>query len=167
MKENKYSYLSQEQMLEVCNLINPNTKWEFHQYLDNDGKGGDDCYEFLGKDESCIQFNIHQAEDDEIRCYLKGDWDNDEVPPEKFVLIDNYLDSQLSGPSTLLEKKADKDYGEKVEEWDEDHALDLVMNDMVKDLTEEDFKPNNTNPAKDAGCLFVFIFLIGIILFLN
>jgi hypothetical protein len=29
-------------------------------------------------------------------------------------------------------------YGE--EEWDEDHALDLVMNDMVKDLTEEDLK---------------------------
>jgi len=29
-------------------------------------------------------------------------------------------------------------YGE--EEWDEDHALDLVMNDMVKDLTEEDTK---------------------------
>ena len=29
-------------------------------------------------------------------------------------------------------------YGE--EEWDEDHALDLVMNDMVKDLTEEDIK---------------------------
>ena len=27
MKENKYSYLSQEQMLEVCNLINPNAKW--------------------------------------------------------------------------------------------------------------------------------------------
>ena len=29
-------------------------------------------------------------------------------------------------------------YGE--EEWDEDHALDLVMNDMVKDLTEEELK---------------------------
>lgn len=29
-------------------------------------------------------------------------------------------------------------YGE--EEWDEDHALDLVMNDMVKDFTEEDIQ---------------------------
>ena len=26
------------------------------------------------------------------------------------------------------------------EEWDEDHALDLVMNDMVKDFTEEDIQ---------------------------
>ena len=28
----------------------------------------------------------------------------------------------------------------KDNEWDEDHALDMVMNDMVKDLTEEDLK---------------------------
>ena len=35
-------------------------------------------------------------------------------------------------------------YGEEVkvevEEFDEDHALDLVMNDMVEDLTEEDLE---------------------------
>ena len=29
------------------------------------------------------------------------------------------------------------------EEWDEDHALDMVMNDMVKDFTEEDIKNLN------------------------
>ena len=29
---------------------------------------------------------------------------------------------------------------ESVEEWDEDHALDLVMNDMVKDMDLEDFE---------------------------
>ena len=29
---------------------------------------------------------------------------------------------------------------EEEEEWDEDHALDLVMNDMVKDFTEEDIQ---------------------------
>ena len=80
-------------MLEICKLINPNAEWNFFQYLDNDGKGSDDSYEFVGNDESCIQFNIHQAEDDEIRCYLKGDWDNDSVPPEKVVVIDNYLES--------------------------------------------------------------------------
>ena len=26
---------------------------------------------------------------------------------------------------------------DKQEEWDEDHALDLVLNDIVKDLEEE------------------------------
>lgn len=29
---------------------------------------------------------------------------------------------------------------EEEEEWDEDHALDLVMNDMVKDFTDEDIQ---------------------------
>ena len=29
---------------------------------------------------------------------------------------------------------------EEEEEWDEDHALDMVMNDMVKDFTEEDIQ---------------------------
>ena len=90
---NKYSELSQEQMLHICKLINPTAEWKFFQYLDNDGKGGDDCYEFLSDDESCIQFNIHQSQDDEIRCYLKGDWENDEVPENKIEVINNYLES--------------------------------------------------------------------------
>ena len=32
------------------------------------------------------------------------------------------------------------DNDQKMELWDEDHALDMVMNDMVKDLTEEELK---------------------------
>ena len=32
------------------------------------------------------------------------------------------------------------DNDQKMGLWDEDHALDMVMNDMVKDLTEEDLK---------------------------
>ena len=90
---NKYSHLSRVQMLEVCSIIHPETIWEFYQYLDNDGKGGDDCFEFTAKDQSIIQFNIHQPEHDEIRFYLKGDYDNDNVPKEKVVFVDNYLES--------------------------------------------------------------------------
>jgi hypothetical protein len=41
--------------------------------------------------------------------------------------------------------KAWQDVGDKLaeeveEEWDEDHALDMVMNDMVKDLEEEEIE---------------------------
>ena len=50
----------------------------------------------------------------------------DEVPPE-------WLDE---GP-----EPTEEEYGE----WDEDHALDLVMNDMVKDFTEEDLKEIEVN----------------------
>ena len=90
---NKYSHLNRVQMLEICKIIHPDTIWEFFQYLDNDGEGGDECFEFTAKDQSCIQFNIHQPEDDEIRCYLRGDWDNDEVPEDKIDMIDTYLSS--------------------------------------------------------------------------
>ena len=46
----------------------------------------------------------------------------------------------------VLETPNDMELGRKIRElyreikaidWDEDHALDLVMNDMVKDLEEE------------------------------
>lgn len=72
---NKYSKLSKEQMLKVCEIIHPDTEWAFFQILDNDGKGTDDCYEFTATDESIAQFNIHQSEDDEMRFYPQGDID--------------------------------------------------------------------------------------------
>ena len=100
---NKYSKLSKEQMLNICKLINPDCKWEFNQLLDNDGKGTDDCYEFLGDDESCIQFNIHQPAEDEIRCYLKGNWDDDEIPVDKIELVNNFL-----GIETVINKQDTK-----------------------------------------------------------
>ena len=100
-------------MLHICNLIHPETVWEFSQYLNNDGKGGDDCFEFTARDRSCIQFNVHQPEHDEIRCYLKGDWDNDEVPKEKMDVIDEYLAS-LEGTS-----KASKEWSMKREDAEE------------------------------------------------
>ena len=66
---NKYKNLSEEEMLGVCNIINTNASWSFHQLLDNDGNGTDDCYEFLSDQEDIVQFDIHQSSDDEIRCY--------------------------------------------------------------------------------------------------
>ena len=85
---NKYSKLSKEQMLEVCKLINPDGNWKFHEILD---EGFDETFEFLSDDESCIQFNINRTEEDEIRCYLKGDWENDEIPSDKIELINDFL----------------------------------------------------------------------------
>tara|TARA_B110000858_G_scaffold26179_1_gene27244 strand:+ start:5835 stop:6914 length:1080 start_codon:yes stop_codon:yes gene_type:complete len=38
---------------------------------------------------------------------------------------------------------------EEYSEWDEDHALDVVMNDMVKDFTEEDFKEIEVNEPEE------------------
>ena len=66
----------------------------------------------------------------------------DEVPPE-------WLDE---GP-----EPTEEEYGE----WDEDHALDLVMNDMVKDFTEEDIneiivnEPETVQPEEDINEIIV------------
>jgi hypothetical protein len=42
-------------------------------------------------------------------------------------------------------------YEDELEEWDEDHELDMVLNSMVEDLSEEDIKAiieENQNPAE-------------------
>lgn len=46
---------------------------------------------------------------------------------------------KYQGSYLMVRRVTDAEVVEE-EEWDEDHALDLVMNDMVKDLTEEDLK---------------------------
>ena len=91
---NKYTNMSEDEMLGVCYIINPNAKWHFNQLLDNDGNGTDDCYEFLSDHDDIIQFNIHQSVDDEIRCYLGGDIDNDDLPEDKIILIDSFINRQ-------------------------------------------------------------------------
>ena len=76
---NDNGLLSKEEKLAVCCIINSEAKWYFHQLLDNDGNGTDDIYEFLNDCDDIVQFNVHRTSDDEIRCYLSSDFDNDEV----------------------------------------------------------------------------------------
>jgi hypothetical protein len=131
---NKYSKLTENQMLNICKLINPDCNWEFHQLLDNDGKGTDDCYEFVGDDESCIQFNIHQSTDDEIRCYLKGNWDNDEVPSDKLPLINDYIQRKLGLDKVELISKQNSVLNEL--DKDGNGEIDLIQNDFNKLLNK-------------------------------
>jgi len=98
---NNYSKLTKEQMLDICNLISPDSKWELNQILDNDENGTDDIHEFVGNDESIMQFNIHRDSKDEIRCYLKGDIENDEVPIDKLELINDYLKGLSTNKETV------------------------------------------------------------------
>jgi uncharacterized membrane protein YhaH (DUF805 family) len=105
-------------MLEVCEIVNPDTEWSFFQILDNDGKGTDDCYEFTAKDNSIAQFNIHQGQDDELRFYLKGDIDNGDISdllkiPKnniEFEKITEFLDNINGVQNTLNLKKMEYYY---------------------------------------------------------
>ena len=54
---------------------------------------------------------------------------------------DAYVDRHE--PGSWLKNEPNADIEEEIdpeEEWDEDHALDMVMNDMVKDMDLEDFE---------------------------
>lgn len=142
---NKYSSLSQKQMLEICEIINPDTKWSFFQFSKEDN-----MYEFLGEDESCIQFNVKSSKDDEIRCYLKGNWDDDFVPENKIKDINSYL--QQNAPSEYLTKELNEIQAKKdahtsfvnnklnsIEELDKnkDGVVDLIDNDFNKLLMKQ------------------------------
>ena len=155
---NKYSKLSKEKKLAVCCIIKPEAKWYFHQLLDNDGKGTDDCYEFLNDQEDIIQFNIHQPADDEIRCYLSGDIDNDEVPDDTLILIDNFLNREYfisvgdnqEGPFSfdiLKRKKIKKNtnvWYDGLDDWTEANSIIELKSLFLKDA----FK-NNINSTYD------------------
>jgi hypothetical protein len=138
---NKYSKLTKEQMIKVCEIINPNTEWSFFQILDNDGKGTDDMYEFTATDESIAQFNIHQSEDDELRFYLAGDIDNGDISdalkiPEnniEFEKITEFLNS-LKKPSKSSNTKSITN--EKTVISDNDIKLRFVISDGVDKFTK-------------------------------
>lgn len=69
--------------------------------------------------------------------------------PEYDAAIDRHKpeDTEESHSDHLYEEPNLSRIKESAEEWDEDHALDLVMNDMVKDFTEKDIQ-NITNANK-------------------
>lgn len=61
--------------------------------------------------------------------------------PDDFELKDEDIWPVDEWPDLLEEEEYDAAVDRhKPEDWDEDHALDLVMNDMVKDFTEEDIQ---------------------------
>jgi len=83
-----------------------------------------------------------------INSGREWDWmdNNNNNTKAKVMIYRNIEKVILETPNDMeLGKKIRELYHKEVvnskeEEWDEDHALDLVMNDIVKDLTEEDLK---------------------------
>lgn len=81
-----------------------------------------------------------------INSGREWDWMDNNNTKAKIMIYRNIEKIVLETPNDMeLGKKVRELYYKEVvnskeEEWDEDHALDLVMNDIVKDLTEEDLK---------------------------
>ncbi|AJR04687.1 hypothetical protein [Siansivirga zeaxanthinifaciens] len=96
---NKYSKLSKEELLEICKIIHPDTQWKFLHVVDEEGN----THEFIGDDESILQFNLIEEEYDELRFYYKGDIDGDlfdvgeDMVESSKDKINNYLVSLIDG----------------------------------------------------------------------
>lgn len=83
---------------------------------------------------------ISDVKSEEVNWKESDLWDNtlqdglNDVP---------YEDNQIETDLPTMEYDLDD------EEWDEDHALDMVMNDMAQDLTEEDLKEIEVNEPEE------------------
>ncbi|MDA9267169.1 hypothetical protein N9P66_02245 [Salibacteraceae bacterium] len=98
---NKYSKLSRSQMIDVLNILHPDTVWKFNQELDNGDSGI--MTEFLGEDTSCAQFSTLLKEEESLSFYynMDDDWDTAEKEGKLMLEIkegeiDKFL-NQLNG----------------------------------------------------------------------
>jgi|11BtaG_2_1085332.scaffolds.fasta_scaffold01487_1 hypothetical protein len=87
---------------------------------------------------------------DDIEEHLQTIIDNDqEMGLWDNTTNDGLEDTEESHSDHLYEEPNLSRIKESAEEWDEDHALDMVMNDMVQDLTEEDLKEIEVNEPEE------------------
>ena len=82
------------------------------------------------------------------------DNDQDDVNSEEEIrkeseLWDNTLQDGLDDVP-YEDNQVETDLDDTNDEWDEDHALDMVMNDMVSDLSEEDIQTIIEESKKDS-----------------
>jgi hypothetical protein len=110
---NKYSKLSRDQMIEVINILHPNTTWKFHQELVNE-KGTDTTIEFLGQDTSYAQFNIDRNEQDSLRFYYKIEDDFDYSEKEESMLQTKQGDIDYFLKFNKVKKSEIKDSKEQI-----------------------------------------------------
>jgi hypothetical protein len=129
----------------------------------------------LGFIKSLVDYIKPEDEDDVISEGILGDSDSDEEDEWASTINDdledetswadlNYNEEEYDAyvdrhePGSWLKNEPDVDIEEELEpeeEWDEDHALDMVMNDMVKDMDVQDFEEVNhqeeLDKASEAG----------------
>ena len=121
----------------------------------------------LGFIKSLVDYIKPEDEDEIISEGILGDSDSDEEDEWASTINDdledetswadlNYNEEEYDAyvdrhePGSWLKNEPDVDIEEELEpeeEWDEDHALDMVMNDMVKDMDIQDFEIENDDES--------------------
>ena len=86
----------------------------------------------------------------EKKTKVDSNWKSDDILDKSAIVKHAHIyDSDLKEWQDVSDKLAEE--ASQGEEWDEDHALDMAMNDMVKDFTPADIEAittANDNPPK-------------------
>ena len=91
----------------------------------------------------------------EKKTEVDSSWKSEDILDKPTTAAPPHTEGMSVDDIKAWQEVGDKLAEEVEEEWDEDHALDMVMNDMVKDLTDDDIEEIiNTNekeiePNKD------------------
>ena len=145
--------------IDVDTDLEPDSEELYDAYVDRQAPESIDNTEFFK--ESNIDIKIDEDLEnyyyDEFQNYTEGwddeipedwddetpeDWDDETPEPEG---LDNETHTLNRLIETLEPEGLDNETQEQEEEWDEDHMLDMVMNNMVMDPDFKDFK-KDINP---------------------
>ena len=130
---------------DVSDLKEPDSEQEVmvdEEEIDEDNMYDEDYYQW--EKESVEELHLQDISED-----FEEDIIIDKSNQDELIRTMASLDSSEVLREIKKEMMPDKDNSwdvtlqdglEEEEEWDEDHALDMVMNDMVKDFTEEDIQ---------------------------
>jgi hypothetical protein len=130
---------------DVSDLKEPDSEQEVmvdEEEIDEDDMYDEDYYQW--EKESVEELHLQDISED-----FEEDIIIDKSNQDELIRTMASLDSSEVLREIKKEMMPDKDNSwdvtlqdglEEEEEWDEDHALDMVMNDMVKDFTEEDIQ---------------------------
>ena len=130
---------------DVSDLKEPDSEQEVmvdEEEIDEDDMYDEDYYQW--EKESVEELHLQDISED-----FEEDIIIDKSNQDELIRTMASLDSSEVLREIKKEMTPDKDNSwdvtlqdglEEEEEWDEDHALDMVMNDMVKDFTEEDIQ---------------------------
>jgi len=130
---------------DVSDLKEPDSEQEVmvdEEEIDEDDMYDEDYYQW--EKESVEELHLQDISED-----FEEDIIIDKSNQDELIRTMASLDSSEVLREIKKEMMLDKDNSwdvtlqdglEEEEEWDEDHALDMVMNDMVKDFTEEDIQ---------------------------
>jgi hypothetical protein len=126
---------------DVSDLKEPDSEQEVmvdEEEIDEDDMYDEDYYQW--EKESVEELHLQDISEDFEEDIIIDKSNQDELIRTMASLDSSEINKDIAPDKDNSWDVTLQDGLEEEEEWDEDHALDMVMNDMVKDFTEEDIQ---------------------------